>query len=74
MPIIKVRGIYTICVAPDKKYCGYCSYCECINLLQSSMFNKLPKFHCFLFKENLERNKDFSIIRCKKCLKGEINE
>ena len=67
MTILKVRGIYTINVAPDKKSCGYCDYCECQNYREDN-----PKFKCFLFKENLKRLKSLDIVRCRKCLKGEI--
>jgi hypothetical protein len=73
MSIVKVRGIYTINVAPDKRFCGYCSYCDCLNLYQASIFNKKPKFRCFLFKSNLIKN-SLGIKRCIKCLKGEKNE
>jgi len=68
MPIIKVRGIYTINVAPDKKYCGYCYYCDCQDYREDN-----PRFRCFLFKSNLLKN-FAGIKRCKKCLKGEIYE
>lgn len=67
MPIIKVRGIYTINVSPNKKECGYCSYCECPDYRAKS-----PKFRCFLFKSNLRKREPGFIIRCKKCLKSEI--
>ena len=72
MSIIRVRGIYTINVAPDKRYCGYCTYCECLNLFQASLFNNSYKYKCFLFKETLNKDRKDNINRCKKCLKGEI--
>ena len=68
MPIVKVRGIYIISVAPNKKYCGYCSYCEPLDYRAEN-----SKFKCFLFKLNLIKNSE-GIKRCKKCLKGEIYE
>jgi len=60
MPIIKVRGIYTINVALDKKHCGYCDYEQ--------------DYICTLFKVNLKSSETCGIRRCKKCLKGEVNE
>jgi hypothetical protein len=60
---IKVRGIYEINVAPDKKYCGYCQYendCYC-DLFRSNLMQ--------IFDKRLEEK---ITKRCKKCLKAEI--
>ncbi len=53
-----------------KSKTGYCSYCECQDYRATN-----PKFKCFLFKTKLikiKSNNSFGILRCKKCLKGEI--
>lgn len=60
---VKIRGIYTINIAPDKRYCGYCEWND--------------EGYCDLFKQTLIQFIDKKIAgtwtrRCMKCLKAEI--
>lgn len=55
----KVKVIYEIDIAPNPRYCGYCIY---------------KKDYCSLFEEKLKIIEKDCFLRCKKCLKNEIEE